>query len=65
MNETMSNESKQISDVLKISEEIVASKTVKNLVYNNEFCVLLLIDDIDYPYSSTITPTKAEGIKKL
>jgi len=44
---------------------IISSRTVKNGKYNNETCVLTLIDENGYPYSSVITAGKSDGIKAL
>ena len=50
---------------IKKAEEIIAGRTVKDRKYNNEMCVLTLIDDKGYPYSTVITPGKSDGIKTI
>ena len=52
-------------ETIKKAEDIVASRTVKNRTYRGEICVLTLIDNKGYPYSTTITAGKSEGIKKI
>jgi len=45
--------------------QIVADNTVKNKIYNGEWCVISLIDLDGYPTSSVITPAKSDGIKHI
>ncbi|MCL2413570.1 MAG: pyridoxamine 5'-phosphate oxidase family protein [Bacteroidales bacterium] len=52
-------------ETIKKAEQIIADRTVKNRKYNNEICVLTLIDENGYPYSTVITPGRSDGLTTL
>jgi len=51
--------------IIKMAEEVVAKNTVKNGTYNDEICIITLVDLDGYPSSSVITPAKADGIRTI
>lgn len=51
------------NDVIKRAGEIIAKNCTNGQAYNNQNCVLSLIDLEGYPTASVITPSKSDGIK--
>lgn len=49
--------------VIKRAGEIIAQSCTNGKAYNNQNCVLALIDLEGYPTTSVITPSKSDGIK--
>lgn len=51
-------------EIIKRAEEIIRENTAEH-AQGEPYCVLALIDENGYPTASTITPAKAEGIRKI
>jgi len=54
------------AEIMTKAEKIVAAASRHTAPENSEpYCVLALIDDEGYPTASTITPSRAEGLRRL